>query len=395
MLMVQPDSVLCKLCARGSDDAFDVLHGRYRQQVFAFVFHLLNRRDGVDDAEDLTQEVFGKAFASIRSKNSDGSFKHWLFTIARNATFDLIRARKPQAVPIDETSDSRPEFANVVSISSQVENRAEFAWLVETMRALPERQREALVMRELGGLTHAEIAGELGTSVDATKQLIKRGRKSVGESAQRSGYRSRNLSKDLAMAAPVVPLTAAGLGLTASGASAAAGIGGLALGTKVVAVAFAVVAIGGGGAAVKQAVTADHASNTSASVPVANQEFEEAAGAAPGLLGRSVPGLGDEVSAAARAKAAARKEARGRSAAAHAKHERRKHAKAARAKAEHKVKTNSGSERPSEPSAAGKQNAGGSQQTSKGKPEAPAPVATEEPSEPATGNRGGKGSPKN
>lgn len=347
MLMAQPDVVLCKLCARGSDDAFDVLHARYRQQVFAFVFHLLNRRDAVDDAEDLTQDVFGKAFASIRSRHADGSFKHWLFTIARNTTLDHIRARKPQGVSIDEASDSRREFANVVSISSQVENRAEFAWLVETMQALPERQREALVMRELGGLTHAEIAGELDTSVDATKQLIKRGRKSVGESAERSGYRSRKLGKDLAMAAPIMPLAAAGLGLTASGASAAAGFGAAALSTKVAAVALTAVAIGGSGAAVKEVASSRGAERASSSSLVSDKASDSSASAERlGLLGVQLSDLGgatgSAASASARELAAAKKAARGSSAAARAKSELRKRTKASKANAKRKGAAKSG-----------------------------------------------------
>jgi len=255
MLMVQPDAILCKLCARGSDEAFIVLHARYRRPVFAFVFHLLNRPDAIDDAEDLTQEIFGKAFASIRGRNPQGSFKSWLFAIARNATFDHIRSRGPQSVPIDESIEGRPEFTNVVSITAQVERRAELAWLVETMRALPDRQREALVLRELAGMTHAEIAGELGASVDATKQLIKRGRKSIGEAAARNGYRSRDLGKDLAMAAPLVPLSVAGIG--AGGAGAAAGVGVLATVTKLAAVTAAVVAVGSGGLEAKKAMSAD------------------------------------------------------------------------------------------------------------------------------------------
>jgi RNA polymerase sigma factor (sigma-70 family) len=263
LLLLQSDAVLCKLCARGSDDAFDVLHARYRQQVFAFVFHLLNRRDAIDDAEDITQEVFGRAFAAIRTKRSEGSFKHWLFAIARNKTFDHIRARKPQSVSLDDENGVHVEPTNVVSISSQVERRAELAWMVTAVSRLPVRQREALVMRELGGMSHAEIAAELNINVNATKQLIKRGRESVSAAAELSGYRSRDLGKDLAMAAPILPLAAVGLGMTASGASAAVGFGGVALATKL-AVAVAVVATVSGSVVAAKEVTI-HAANGASS----------------------------------------------------------------------------------------------------------------------------------
>lgn len=296
LLMVQPDSVLCKLSARGSDDAFAVLHARYRQQVFAFVFHLLDRPSARDDAEDITQEVFSKAYTAMHSKQPDGSFKHWLFTIARNRTFDAIRAIKPNAIPIDTTEDAVEMPTSGQSASSAVEAKQELAWLVGTVSSLPDRQREALVMRELAGMSHAQIADALETSVPATKQLISRGRESVHEAARENGYRSRKLGRELAMAAPILPFvafnfgaatstasaatasagaatgtsaavggTAAATGAGAAGSAATAtGIGGLALGTKVAATILTVAAVGGGTVVAERAVTGESPQSTSA-----------------------------------------------------------------------------------------------------------------------------------
>ena len=146
---MQPDAVLCRLCARGSDDAFAALHARYSQQVFAFVFHLLNRPGSVDDAEDLTQEILGKAFSNMSNRREEGSFKAWLFRIARNHTFDHIRARRPSPASFDDP-DFHEEPSNVVSLHQEVERRSEMDWLLAAMGRLPDRQREALVLRELG-----------------------------------------------------------------------------------------------------------------------------------------------------------------------------------------------------------------------------------------------------
>ena len=292
LLMVQPDSVLCKFSARGSDDAFAVLHSRYRQQIFAFVFHLLDRPSAREEAEDITQEVFSKAYTAMHSKQPDGSFKHWLFTIARNRTFDAIRAIKPNAIPIDTTEDTVRDADQRQSASSAVEAKQELAWLVGTVSGLPERQREALVMRELAGMSHAEIADALHTSVPATKQLISRGRESVHEAAHENGYRSRRLGRELAMAAPILPFVAFNFGAAtstasaataaagaATGASAAAGgtaaatgataatatgFGGLALGTKVAATILTVAAVGGGTVVAERAVTGESPQQTSA-----------------------------------------------------------------------------------------------------------------------------------
>ncbi|MGH2907187.1 MAG: RNA polymerase sigma factor [Solirubrobacterales bacterium] len=255
MLLVQPDAVLCRLAARGNTNAYEVLYRRYHQPVFAFVFHLLNRRDGTEDAEDIAQESFTKAFDRIGQKSADGSFKSWIFTIARNRTFDDIRGRGTQAISLDAETVEAPAAAPELGTAEQVEHREELAWLVGAVGELPERQRDALLMRELGGMSHSEIADQLGTSVSATKKLISRGRDGVQEAASDAGFRSRRLGRELAMAAPILPVAAAGVGLS----GAAAGAGGAVVGGKVAATLLTVVAIGGGAAvAERHTASAEH-----------------------------------------------------------------------------------------------------------------------------------------
>jgi RNA polymerase sigma factor (sigma-70 family) len=268
MLRVQPDGVLCKLAARGNSNAYDVLYQRYRQPVFAFVFHLLGRRDGTEDAEDIAQETFTKAFAGIREKRLDGSFKHWIFTIARNGTFDNIRGRRTPVDSLDAETTEIPVGGEKTETALMVEHRDELAWLMTTVADLPERQREALLMKELGGMSHNEIAAELDTTVSATKKLIGRGRETVTEAASLSGYRSKKLSRELAMAAPILPLAAAGFGMSAAaggGAAAAAG-GGALLGGKAAATVLTIVAIGGGTVAVEH-----HQSKADGPAPIADK----------------------------------------------------------------------------------------------------------------------------
>lgn len=267
MLLAQPDAVLCRLSARGNVSAYDVLFRRYRQPIHAFVFHLLGRNGSPADAEDITQEAFMSAFVAIGEKRREGSFKHWIYTIARNRTFDFVRARRP-VTSTAELDDATLEMSVAGNASSEAENRAEFAWVVDAVATLPDRQRSALVMRELGGMSHAEIAAALETTVPATKHLINRGRASVGEAAVQNGMRPRDISKQLALAAPVLPLASVGLGLGASGASAAV-IGGAAtagtattasgaaIGAKFVATVMTVAALGGSAVVVERELAAE------------------------------------------------------------------------------------------------------------------------------------------
>jgi RNA polymerase sigma factor (sigma-70 family) len=279
LLSMQPDAVLCKLCMRGSDDAFAVLHARYSQQVFAFVFHLLNRPGSVDDAEDLTQEILGKAFSNMSTRRDEGSFKAWLFRIARNHTFDHIRARRPSPASFDDP-DFHEEPSNVISLQQEVEKRSEMDWLLAAMGRLPDRQREALVMRELGGMSYDEIGETLETTPEGVKQLIKRGRSNVSQAAEVSGYRSKSLKRELGLAAPIVSIAwlgsgagnasaamatgtaAAATGSVAASGSAVAGGTGLALvGGKTAATVLAVVAVGTGGVVVGEQVVSERSAS--------------------------------------------------------------------------------------------------------------------------------------
>lgn len=258
----QPDAVLCLLAARGNAGAYDAIYQRYRQPVYAFVFHLLGRANGADDAEDITQDVFTRAFAGIREQRVNGGFRSWLFTIARNRTFDEIRSGRQKVVSLDAEHADPPEAPEAQQPAEQAEQRAEFAWLMSAVADLPERQREALLLREMGGFSHERIAEELGTSVSATKKLISRGRDGVGAAAANVGYNrfsKRRLGHDLAMAAPIVPIsiTLASLGITggvAAGGAAAGGAlagGGAVIGGKTAATALTFLAIGGGAVAVE------------------------------------------------------------------------------------------------------------------------------------------------
>lgn len=396
LLNVQPDSVLCKLCMRGSDDAFAVLHARYHRQVFAFVFHLLGRPGVTADAEDLTQEIFSKAFSGLRSRSAEGSFKSWLFVIARNHTFDHIRARRPGSLTLDDEGAGEP--AEVLSIAAQVEQKHELAWLVDAVAALPERQREALVLRELGGMSYVEIADALDTNQESAKQLIKRGRATVSSAAERDGYRSRNLSKELAMAAPIVPLAALGMGATAGSASAAAAAGGgfgLFAGGKAVATVLAVAAVGTGAVVTGERVAASNDDKqppaATGSLP-ANASSSVAEGA--GLSIAATRSAAAEAAERRAERAAAKRRAKAKAKAAKAKRAKAKRVKARRA-AKAKVRANANAQSNSQSAARGSNgspgaNSGSTQAPKKAAPDpAPAPAPS-----PGAGGKGNGGGPK-
>lgn len=350
LLSMQPDAVLCKLCMRGSDDAFAVLHARYSQQVFAFVFHLLNRPGSVDDAEDLTQEILGKAFSNMSTRRDEGSFKAWLFRIARNHTFDHIRARRPNPASFDDP-DFHDEPSNVISLQQEVEKRSEMDWLLAAMGRLPERQREALVMRELGGMSYDEIGETLETTPEGVKQLIKRGRSNVSQAAEASGYRSKSLKRELGLAAPIVTIgwlgaggtaAAATGGIAASGGVVAGGTGLALVSGKAAATILAVVAVGTGGVVVGEQVVSER----SASEAPAKSDSSANSGS-PAVPAQSLT-VGEKAAAVAKAKKIAANKRRARA------QERR-----ALAKAKAKVKRAAAAERSEAAKSKAKSNSAG------------------------------------
>lgn len=153
LLQTQPDRVLCVLALRGNAGAYEALYNRHHNALYGFVYHLLGRGASAEDAEDIAQEAFSAAFSKLGERRDEASFKSWLFTIARNRAYDQLRAWRPVAADVSELT-----LVSEAGTERDAERKAHMAWLMSALAVLPERQREALVMREMGGLTYNEIA---------------------------------------------------------------------------------------------------------------------------------------------------------------------------------------------------------------------------------------------
>jgi RNA polymerase sigma-70 factor (ECF subfamily) len=158
------------LGARSSATAFATLYGRHRESVFRY---LRARCSDDDDALDLTAVTFERALVAIKKYRPLGSgFAAWLLRIARNAAIDHSRHQRarPAFAGLEsaerQPADDDPEAAAVAS--------DEHRRLRELVRALPERQRDALALRYSVGLTARQIGVVIGKSEEATQKLITR-----------------------------------------------------------------------------------------------------------------------------------------------------------------------------------------------------------------------------
>lgn len=266
LLAVQPDSTLCALARRGSAPASEALYMRYHRQIAGFIAHTLGPRRTAEDVADITQEVFAAMFGALGGRDREKPFKPWLYTIARNRAIDAIRARRPATSELEtETPAAKGEPHDAL------ERRFDLTWVVGALDALPERQREALVLREFAGLSYAEIAATLDTTVPAVKQLISRARATVTESASDAGVARPKLAKAMAATAPVIISSDSWAALAARLGIAAGASGGVA---KIAAATLVVGVIGGAGVGSadlawvsRDAASAQHAQRADSGAP--------------------------------------------------------------------------------------------------------------------------------
>ena len=133
------------------------------------------------DAQDALQSTFTSALVALRAGRRDAPLRPWLFRIAHNEAISLIRRRRVDGHG-EELSESL--LPSVPSAADKAGARARLSLLVADLTHLPDRQRGALVMRELCGLSHEEIAVALGTSTTAAKQAIFEARTALSELAE-------------------------------------------------------------------------------------------------------------------------------------------------------------------------------------------------------------------
>jgi RNA polymerase sigma factor (sigma-70 family) len=171
LLRLRSDEQLVALLRAGHAEAFQVIHDRYRQRLFAYVAQMLPQRQ---DAEDALQEVFERAYAGLLRTDRDLALRPWLYTIARNRCVDHLRRPSPPPPETLAQIGGAP-----VDPVAEVDRRDALRRLITDVRRLPERQRSALLMRELGGIPYADVAQALGVTVPAVKSLLVRARTSL------------------------------------------------------------------------------------------------------------------------------------------------------------------------------------------------------------------------
>jgi len=171
------DNALLAAFAKGHADAARLLSERLLPKAYAQAFFWLRNQA---DAEDIAQEAFIRLWRMAPNWAEDGTkVSTWLYKVVQNLCYDRLR-RKPSTslADIGEPEDSKPAAAEML----QDQTRANA--LYRALAELPDRQRDAVSMRHLDGMSNPEIAEIMELSVEAVESLISRGKRKLSDILQ-------------------------------------------------------------------------------------------------------------------------------------------------------------------------------------------------------------------
>jgi RNA polymerase sigma factor (sigma-70 family) len=157
------DDHLARHARKGDNRAFAELYERHHQALYRYCLSILRN---AEDANDALQSTMLNALRSLRARDRAVAVRPWLFRIAHNESISLLRRRRSH-VEFDESVD---ELTHVVD--QDIGTRVRLRELMADLGRLSERQRGALVMRELSGLEYSEIGSALGITKGAAKQTV-------------------------------------------------------------------------------------------------------------------------------------------------------------------------------------------------------------------------------
>jgi RNA polymerase sigma-70 factor (ECF subfamily) len=178
--MPMREDQLVARCRAGDLDALGQVYALYERQVFRYAYHLLGHRE---DADDVKQETFLRAYQSIGSFRNHASLLTWLLKICGNLCRDRVRSWERRKIIYDSgiAAEEVGLYAQVADPCLVVERAHTTEIILSVLRELPTAQREIIILHEVEGLDHKEVAAILGCSPACAKVRLFRARRSLKE----------------------------------------------------------------------------------------------------------------------------------------------------------------------------------------------------------------------
>ena len=155
------DRDLVKKARRGNVEAYNLLVSRWEKRVYNYLLKLVSNPD---DALDLSQDVFLKAYQSLKKLDDPARFAPWLFRIAHNEAYSLLRRRKPEVEVADQPPASAPG-SRMLPVETSLA-------VASALQRLSEDQREAVVLKIYEGFKFEEIAEILECPASTIKSRV-------------------------------------------------------------------------------------------------------------------------------------------------------------------------------------------------------------------------------
>ncbi len=180
MAIQQPDMAVVRRAQRGDERAFAILVRAYEAPIFNYVLRMVGDRTL---AEDLTQDVFLRVFRGLRGYSRRARFTTWLFQVAKNRVIDEMRAveRRPRTLVAIE------DAPQLEVVDAPIEQNEAIEILLGEVEKLSPDLKEALLLRDIAGLSYNEISDTLDVTLATVKWRIFKAREEVQQALEEQG----------------------------------------------------------------------------------------------------------------------------------------------------------------------------------------------------------------
>jgi len=177
---MQDDNELVRLVLGGNQQAYARLVDKYKGRIFAHLYRMIGQRQ---DAQDLAQEVFTKAYFKLDTFHPDGNFSAWLYRVAANHCLDELRRRKQTVKTLGE----EVELIDAKTPEDELLQKEQQQLLLRQMKGLEEEYRSVLVLRYIDQLSYKEISKALELPTTTVQMRLHRARKKLREGLEKGG----------------------------------------------------------------------------------------------------------------------------------------------------------------------------------------------------------------
>lgn len=183
---------LCRSNGRGKERAWEEVVRRFRRRVFGIAYKFTGR---YEESQDLTQEIFLRVFKSLDKFDASADFGTWLYSVSRNHCIDHYRSGRRERELLVRHELSLEDFASRrFDPHHEIDVQDKRRLLLEGLSCLPEKLREAVVLRDIQELSYQEIVDRLKLPEGTVKSRINRGRLELGRAL--TTIRNRNKTSE-------------------------------------------------------------------------------------------------------------------------------------------------------------------------------------------------------